>query len=404
MVKYGRRKANLISIVIVILGWSCLVAANSLALVLVGRFLQGLSAGMSSCLVPILIGEYTSPKNRGAFTIAMSFIMAAGTLTVHAVGSYTTWKVTAFVCTVISAIDFMMVLFSPETPSWLADRGRCAECEHAFRWLRGVEEEEELAKMIEARELSSRLKNTEKNTSTVRKFSSMIAEKEFYKPIVIMIHLYAMGQWAGINILAPYIVNLVQTLIGNDVNVAAVVMSVDIQRMVSCVVAVFIIRRVRRRTMLFGTVGLNALVLLAIAGYAYAKEKTQFEHPVLGGMLLHLLMATVAIGSLPLPFTIAGEIFPLRYKGISGGISSFFCSINIFLSVKTFPLFENEIGLHGACCLYAGILFYCLTVVWFLLPETKGRTLQEIEDELKGKVDEDDMKSAQPLSTFKEQS
>lgn len=403
MVKYGRKKANLISILIVILGWLCLVAAKSLSAILAGRLLQGLSAGMSSCLVPILIGEYTSPKNRGAFTIVMSLIMGAGTLIVHAVGSYTTWEVTALVCAVISAVDFVMVLLSPESPSWLADRGRYAECEDTFRWLRGVEEDEELARMLAESVASRRSKDTAGNVSIFRAFFSAVTKKEFYKPIVIMIHLYAMGQWAGINMLAPYIVNLVETLAGADVDVPAVVMSVDAQRMVSCLVAIFVIRRVRRRTMLFGAIGLNGIVLLAIAGYSYAKEKKQFEHPVLGVLLLHLLMVTVATGSLPLPFTIAGEIFPLRYKGLSGGISSFFCSINIFLSVKSFPFFEKEVGLHGMCCLNAGIVVYCLTVVWFLLPETKDRTLQEIEDEFKGRVHEEDLRSAQPLTTFKEE-
>lgn len=403
MVKYGRRKTNLISILIVLLGWAFLVAATNLPVILAGRLLQGISTGMSSCLIPILIGEYTSPKNRGAFTIVMSFIMAAGTFTVHAVGSYATWKVTAFVCTAITSIDFLIVLFSPETPSWLADRGRYEDCELAFRWLRGGEEEEELARMIEASKVSRQSKESESHVRVFRLFLSTIVKKEFYKPIVIMIHLYTMGQWAGINILAPYIVNLVDTLGGRDVDVGMVVISVGIQRLVSCVIAVFVIRRVKRRTMLFAIVGVNCFILLTIAGYVYAKEKMQFGHPALGILLLHLLTVTVSTGSLPLPFTIAGEIFPLRYKGLSGAISSLFCSVNVFLSVKTFPFFEQEIGLHGACSVYAGILLYCLLVVWFLLPETKDRTLQEIEEEFKGKVTEDEMKSAQPLTTFKEE-
>lgn len=339
MVKYGRRKTNLISILIVLLGWAFLVTATNLPVILAGRLLQGISTGMSSCLIPILIGEYTSPKNRGAFTIVMSFIMAAGTFTVHAVGSYATWKVTAFVCTAITSIDFLIVLFSPETPSWLADRGRYEDCELAFRWLRGGEEEEELARMIEASKVSRQSKESESHVRVFRLFLSTIVKKEFYKPIVIMIHLYTMGQWAGINILAPYIVNLVDTLGGRDVDVGMVVISVGIQRLVSCVIAVFVIRRVKRRTMLFAIVGVNCFILLTIAGYVYAKEKMQFGHPALGILLLHLLTVTVSTGSLPLPFTIAGEIFPLRYKGLSGAISSLFCSVNVFLSVKTFLTF-----------------------------------------------------------------
>lgn len=403
MAKLGRRKANLISIAIVISGWVCIIAAQNITWLLVARLLQGLSAGMSSCLTPILIGEYTSPKNRGAFTIVMSLIMATATLTVHTLGSYFTWKLIALVITIVSLIDLLLVALTPEAPSWLADQGRYEECEKVFRWLRGDDEIEELHKLIQASIVARQSTVSSTSSSRVKTYISTVKKKEFYKPIIIMIHLYTMGQWGGINLLAPYIVDMVHHSVGSEFNTALIVITVDVQRVMSCVLAVFIIRRIKRRTMLFTACGLNALVFLVTAGYLYAKTTGALscDHPVIGILLIHALMMTVAIGSLPLPYTIAGEIFALRYKSLSSGFSSLFCSINIFLPTKTFSYLVKSIGLHGAYFLYACIMLYCLIVVWYILPETKDRTLQDIEDEFKGKVVDEDLNAAEPLTRLK---
>ncbi|KAJ0171198.1 hypothetical protein K1T71_013397 [Dendrolimus kikuchii] len=398
MAKFGRKKANFLSIGICLIGWLGVATSKTLTWLIIARFLQGFGMGMGSCIAPVLIGEYSSPTNRGPFSMMMSLIMAVGTLTIHAVGSYCTWQTTAIVGTCITFADMLIVIFSPESPSWLAARGRFEDCRRSFRWLRGYTDEEELATMLTANKACQENKqNASSFNQRLTNFGEIVRKREFYKPVLIMIHIYTMGQWAGINILAPFAIDIVNELVGASKYVPYIVIGMDIERLLSGVLAVYIIRKLNRRTMLFTTLGLNTLIIFLTAGYSYIKTSGYYSHPAIGVTLIMLHMFTIATGSLPLPYTIAGEIFPLEYRSLSSGISALFSSLNIFLSVKTLPFLFDHLGVHGAYGLYGCILLYCLTVAWFFLPETKDRTLQDIEDDIRGIRRE---KSNRPLTAL----
>lgn len=369
--------------------------------------------GMSASLGPVLIGEYTSPKNRGAFLTTISLTIATGVLTVHTMGSYLTWQVTALVCAFISFVDLIIVIYSPESPSFLADHGRYEESKRIFRWLRGDEEEEELQKMIETAIVVKESKfdaNIKESFSQKLKrnsayFAVTIKKKEFYKPIFIMMHIYTLGQWSGANILAAYTVDIFTNVIGKDINVALLIITLDAQRIFSNTMAVFVIKKINRRTMLFTTVGINILAFLSIASYTYAKDHNILPfhpYPIIGVLLIHLHMFTIATGTVPLPFIIAGELFPLEYRSLAGGISVLFLSANLFITVKTVPFFFKSIGIYGTYAIYAVVVGYCLLIAFFFLPETKDRTLQDIENEFRGRpLTIEELKSTQSLTSLK---
>ncbi|CAH2099323.1 unnamed protein product [Euphydryas editha] len=412
MANYGRRTANLVSIAPMIIGWFCILTATNITALLIARFLQGLAMGMSASLGPVLIGEYTSPKNRGAFLTIISLSIATGVLFVHTLGSFFTWQVTALVIAFLVFADLLIVIYSPESPSWLADQGRYDECRKVFRWLRGDGEEDELEKMIEASKVFRETKSmTEESGSFSKRLKRNLAyvnitikKREFYKPIFIMIHIYTLGQWAGANILAAYTMDIFTNVIGTGANISVMIITLDIQRIISNTIAVFVIKKVKRRTMLFVTVSINLFAFLATAAYTYFKGQNMlpYDHPFIGIALIHIHMFSIATGTVPLPFIIAGELFPLEYRSLAGGLSVLFLSSNLFITVKTVPYLFKNVGIHGAYLLYAGVVTYCLVVALWFLPETKDRTLQEIENEFRGQpLSPEELKSTQSLTSFK---
>uniref|UniRef100_A0A2A4KAY2 Major facilitator superfamily (MFS) profile domain-containing protein n=1 Tax=Heliothis virescens TaxID=7102 RepID=A0A2A4KAY2_HELVI len=415
MANYGRRTANLISVMPLIVGWFAIIMAKSIPVLLVARFMQGMAMGMSASLGPVLIGEYTSPHNRGAFLTLISLCIATGVLTVHTMGSYLHWQTTALVCACIAFVDLVIIIYSPESPSWLADQGRYEDCKRVFRWLRSEEEEEELQKMIEASTIVRESKAEANISQSFGKriqsgivyLSATFKKKEFYKPIFIMMHIYTLGQWAGANILAAYTLDIFHHVIGTDVNIALLVITLDAQRIVSNAVAVLVIKKINRRTMLFATVSVNLFAFLLTAAYTYCKGQGMLppflNNPIIGVALVHLHMFTIATGTVPLPFIIAGEVFPLEYRSLAGGISVLFLSSNLFITVKTVPFFFGTLGIHGAYCIYAAVVGYCLVIAYFFLPETKDRTLQDIENEFRGRPlsPEELKKSTQSLTSWK---
>lgn len=412
MSRYGRRIANISSILPLMAGWLGIVVATSVPTLLVARVLQGVAMGMSATVSPMSIGEYTSPRNRGAFLTTISLAIAAGVLTVHTLGSFLSWQRTALVCAVIAFVDFLIVYHSPETPSWLADKGRYEDCRKVFRWLRGTAEEDELERLIEANVLiKCSQKHEDQNVTVTKKIRKLfqyinvsMRKKEFYKPQIIMIHLFLLNQWSGANVLAAYMTDIVHEVVGYSINLPLLMISMGVQRIISNTSAIVVIRRVKRRNMLLVTVSINVVAFLLTAAYVAARRHGLLpgDHPIIGVLLLHLHMFSIATGTVPLPNVIAGEIFPLEFRSIGGAITVLSLSINLFTTVKTAPFFLSNLGLPGAYCMYAGIVAYCLVVVWFMMPETKDRTLQDIEDEFRGrKLTVEEVKSMTSLTSLR---
>ncbi|XP_053618656.1 facilitated trehalose transporter Tret1-like isoform X2 [Plodia interpunctella] len=390
---FGRRTANLCSLAMAAIGWICIVFSNSVTLLLLARFLQGLGMGMIAALGPVLIGEYTSPKNRGLFLMTISVTVSMGVFAIQTLGAYLPWKICALACIGIVLFNMAVVALSPESPTFLADKERYDECRKMFKYLRGDSENEELEKMITTRMMAKKQQIdkvetfAEKVYFKVNYLKQTFKKKEFYKPILIMFHIFTMSQWSGVNILTSYTVVLFEEVIGSrsGINIPLMIVLIGALRIMENIIGMVFIKLLRRRVMLFITIAINVTALLAIAGYSYARvcNWLPYDMPVVGTILIHIHMFSVATGALPLGYVLAGELFPMEYKGLCGSISMLFFSMNLFVNMKTVLVLVNSWGLYGMYCFYAGVMVYCLIVVGMLLPETKDRTLQDIEEDFR---------------------
>lgn len=404
----GRRISNMVTITLFILGWLFLITAKNTIFIFVARFIQGIAIGAVLILGPILIAEYTSPCNRGLFLMIMSNMSGIYVLIGHTIGTFCSWQTTSLVCMTLAIMNLPIVIFSPESPTWLADKGRYEDCKVAFRWLRGDSEEEELKSLLKSSMIINKANNERVDSqsfledicSKLFEFKVIITKKEFYKPIFIMFHLYTIFHWAGINVVATYSIDLFENILEKGENSTLHIAILDVQRIISNIIALYIIKKVKRRTMLVSLTCLNIFALIAVAAYAYVKLKNIFQCSLLGVALVHVHMFAISSCTVSLPFIIAGEIFPLKYKGIASGISNISYALNFSLNVKTLPYLFITIGMHGAYCLYAAIVSYCLLITFIFLPETKDRTLQEIEREFIGDdkpLTADELKSVESL-------
>ncbi|XP_030023186.2 facilitated trehalose transporter Tret1-like [Manduca sexta] len=390
MSRCGRKMAHFAVLMPMLVSWFIIIQATGFSDLLWGRILQGLSIGMLAPLRSVLVGEYSSPKYRGAFLTTVSLTQSFGIFFVHLVGSLLSWQQTALVCVFFSFGSLVMTIYSPESPSWLVSKGRYEESREVFRWLRGDDEEEELEEMIEARILFEREVIYQKSSKKGNRFhdvTEMVKKKEFYKPIILMMHAYVMVNFAGGTTMSTYSTIIIAMIMGPEVNAHFWMIFLDTQRLISNFLAVFVINKFKRRTMMFVTGGLSIFSQFAIAAYVYCKQNNMLPYDALWipALLINLKFFTVATGMLPLPNVIGGEVFPLEYRNIGGSISLVSLSATFFLVLKTFPGMVEGIGLHGTYIVYGGILSFCMFVIWLLLPETKGKTLQQIEDEFRGR-------------------
>lgn len=347
---------------------------------------MGITGGILITLRSVLIGEYTSPKNRGAFLTTVSLTQTFGIFFSHLLGSLLSWQKTALICAFFPFVSLVMIMYTPESPSWLVSKGRYDECREVFRWLRGTREDDELEDMIEARIAFDQAAIKESIDNNIcRKLIRIIKKKEFYKPIIIMINGNMLMQFSGGTTMAAFSTVIISLLMGPSANAHFWMVILDSQRIICNAFAVFVINRTRRRVMLLSTGILSIASHVGIAVYVYCKiNGWNYDALWLPVLLINLQYFAVATGTVPVPQVIGGEVFPLEYRTIGGFISlTTGCGV-MFVTLKTFPQLIDSTGLHGTYIVYGSILVLNLIIMLALLPETKGKTLQQIEDEFRG--------------------
>ncbi|KAM3959900.1 facilitated trehalose transporter Tret1 [Aphomia sociella] len=404
----GRKRSHLISTLPILTGWFLIVVSHSVNGLIIGRLLQGISMGILGPLGSVIIAEMTDPKNRGGFLTCVSLSLSSGVLFCHTLGTYFSWQQVALVCSFVTFTSLVLIIYNPESPPWLISKGRYEEATEIFYWLRGRgdEQENELEDMIKAQKMVRKASYAQENLTFRTKIRYYFVylrrcfkKPEFYKPIFIMVLLYVMFQLAGINVISSYAMDIIRQVVGPDANVKFLMVALDVERLVCNIMAVFVMRKFNRRTVLFTSGAICVLAYFSKGTYVYAKQHNllPFDNQYIPITLIAVYMFSLTIGVSSIPFAISGEIFPLEYRGLAGGLSVIALSLNFFIAVKCFPVLTHSIGLPFTYYFYGGMVMISLILLYFYLPETKDRTLQEIEDNLRG-VSPSDRKSSEPLN------
>ncbi|CAK1595606.1 unnamed protein product [Parnassius mnemosyne] len=379
----GRRLTNQLSTLPALGGWAVLVAARGPAALLISRTLQGFAMGLQAAAGPVSIAEYSSPKYRGAFLATIAFSFALGMLVAHIFGTILYWRAAAVACGSFYVISLILISISPETPPYLASRGKNSECRKAFKLLRGDDEnsEKELEVLIK-----SQRKTAGPKVPQFTFYRQMITKPEFYKPTVIMMFMFILFQLSGMTVVPSYTVPIMEEVSGGTIEPYTSMLMVDIVRFLTAIIACFAINKFNRRTVLFLGIIISVVSLLTTALLLYLRDggyiTDKYKWTPVVPTLFYIFGKT--FGILPIPWAIAGEIFPLAYRSVGSGISGMFLSIMFFVVVKTAPSSFSQIGINGTFCVYGISVAICGLFLFFLLPETKGKTLYEIECHFRG--------------------
>lgn len=405
MTKFGRQKAHLISTIPALLGWIVFVMGNSVPLFIIARLLHGLALGLRTPLAAILVAEYTDPKYRGAFLGTFAISLGLGIFLSHLWGAHLTWKMTAVVCSMFPLIAMAIISLSPESPSWLVSKGKYEEARKAFRWVRGDgdEQRDELNSMINAQNEAKREDKMNEGSrsslngfyrtmvDTIKDVLKIFKKKEFYKPAIIAISMLIVFEFGGAHMFAAYGNIILQAVLNKDdpKDVAWQFTVIDLLRTVCALVAIFLLKYFKRRTILFTSGALTVLSLTSISIFIYLRKAEMFTSvwiiDIVPMSLMVFYTLVFCLGLVPLNWVICGEVFPLAYRSLGSTLSTSFLTPSFVVSMKTAPHLYSSVGVEGAFLVYSATLIVFLSIIYFLLPETKDRTLQEIEDSFKGK-------------------
>ena len=394
----GRKKVILVSAIIFAIGAFWSGSATSAVNLMVARFFLGIAIGISSFAVPLYIAEISPAKNRGAFVSLFQLLITIGIFVSYftdlafalpegASGYTDCWRPMFYVGIIPAAILLVGMYFLPETPRWLISKGYE---DKSRKVLMKVEDSDLVEQTI------SRMKKEieiDKNNKT--------GWKEIFKPwlrtpFIIAIGIMFVQQFTGINTIIYYSPKIF-LMAGFEGARAAILASVSIGAVcvISSTIAFFVIDKLGRRKLYM--IGLSGMVISLFAlGMCFVLQSSMGNFvKQITVVLIWIYIAFFSVSLGPLGWIIISEVFPLKVRGIGASIGSL--SNWLFNGVVAFTFFKIVKGLTmqgtdiivsnedlgnpaGAFWFYALVGIAGLIWGYFYIPETKGKSLEMIED------------------------
>jgi len=353
------------------------------------RIIGGLGIGLASNLSPMYIAEVSPASMRGKFVSINQLTIVIGILMAQIVnwliarpvpeeaslefireswnGQYG-WRLMFGAETVPAFVFFVMMFFVPESPRWLVKYGKSDQAEKTLSRVGGSEYGK-----AEVADIQDTLASEE----IARVHFKDLLEPKLMKIVGLGVFLAVLQQWCGINVIFYYAQEVFQEA---GYGVSDMLLNVVISGIVNLVATFIAIRTVdrlgRKPLMLIGTGGLTCLYALLGTGYFV---HTKGIHMLL---LIVISIGCYAMTLAPITWVLISELFPNRIRGASMSVAVLSLWVACLALSQTFPLLKNKLGAHGAFWTFAVICVVGFIVIFRSLPETKGKSLEDIEREL----------------------
>ncbi|KAM0737367.1 Facilitated trehalose transporter Tret1 [Formica fusca] len=384
----GRKRSLIITEIPALLGWLLIAFATDIRMIYAGRFFVGLGSGMVGAPARVYTSEVTQPHLRGMLTAIASVGVSTGVLIEYALGSIVTWNVCAAISGILPLTALLLMFFFPETPSYLISRSKPDQAEKALQRFRGstYNVNREMESLVEFSN-----KNNIKRLTGLREIVCALIKPSALKPFTLLFLYFLIYQWSGTNVITFYAVEIFKDS-GASLNKYLAAVILGIVRLISTIVACILCRRCGRRPLtMISSVGCG-LSMLGLGGYMWFKNYSVENDLTLVATWIPVFCifsytVTCTMGFLVIPWVMIGEVYPVQVRGIIGGLTTMCAHTFVFMVVKTYPFLANSLTRHGTFILYGCISLLGTIYFYICLPETKGRTLQEIEDYFSGRSD-----------------
>lgn len=378
--KFGRKVALLCIAPGHFIAYTTMAFAKNINLFYFGRFLGGLSEGAGYVVLPMYIAEIAEDSNRGMYSVTLGIFWSLGNFIPFAIGPFLSVKTFNLV---LAAFPIMFVvafsLVGTETPYHLVAEKRIDEAEQVLMRLRSAKKEE----------VQKELKKIEKTLQAEvhGKFTDIIHKKGLRKAAIISLALITFQQLMGCSTLSFYMQPIL------DASGARISSDLGSVLMGACyfsfsIITPFYIDRFGRKILtIFSSLGV-AISLSVLGLYFYIKDSTDWGTdsiywlPIVS---LILEIFTFQMGLNVTPWTISSELFPNSVKQISAIAVSTTCWIMSFFVTKYFNDMVELVTTAGVFWFYAAVAVICAIFTYIFVPETKGKSLGDIQDMLKRK-------------------
>lgn len=369
----GRRCTMGFSEIFCIVGWLCVAFSKVAWWLDLGRLLVGCGMGLLSYVVPVYIAEITPKNLRGGFTTVHQLMICCGVSMTYLLGAFVNWRILALLGLIPCLVQLLGLFFIPESPRWLAKIGREKDCEAALQRLRG-----------ENANISLEVAEIRDYTETLRQLSEAsiidLFQWRYAHSLIVGVGLMVLQQFGGVNAIAFY-ASAIFISAGFSGSVGTIAM-VIVQVPMTALGVVLMDKSGRRPLLLVSSAGTCLGCFLVGLSFILQdlhlwKEATPIF--ALVGVLVYTGSFSLGMGGIP--WVIMSEIFPINMKGSAGSLVTLVSWLGSWIISFSFN-FLTEWSSAGTFFSFAIICGITVVFVAKLVPETKGRTLEEIQASL----------------------
>lgn len=383
---FGRRKYLLFLSIFFLLGALLSAVAPNIVLLLAARFILGYAVGGASVTAPTFISEVAPTEMRGKLTGINEVAIIIGMFLAYSINAVIgyfwghlpeVWRYMLAVQAIPAVCLLVGMLRAPESPRWLASKGRHAEALAIMKQVRPAARAEK-----EIDDIIKMLKYEKSNKIHSQSyFKTILSTPWLLKLIIVGVVWAALQQTTGVNVILYYGTDILKqagfseqtALVCNVLNGVFSVGGMLIG-------VLYLVDRFKRKSLItFGFFAMATLhLIIAAADYFLIGDIKATAIWLLGALFTGVMQCTMGF----LTWVVLAELFPLKYRGFAMGIAVFFLWVTNSIVSYLFPLLEAKIGLGSVFLIFAVINYLAIIFVKTSLPETSNKSLEQLEMEL----------------------
>ncbi|KAJ8920252.1 hypothetical protein NQ315_011913 [Exocentrus adspersus] len=379
--KIGRKKTLLVSVVPFIVAFILNITATNVNYFFASRFLCGLAVGIVFTVLPMYIGEISDDEVRGSLGSFMQLFIVIGLLFSYVLGPYLSIQFFNIIL-LIPPVVFLVVFlfFIPESPYYLVQVDDMEGAEESLTKLRSK------AKNDVQKELETVKSSVDEAQRNKGNFFDIFKSRGLTMALFLSVSLVAMQQFSGINIVLFYAQDIFTDAgVSLAPEICTIIIGI-VQVIASGLTPMLVEKRGKRFLLLLSAVGMG-LSQGVLAFFFYLKDDKHSDISAIGWVPIASLICyiiTYCLGFGPLPWAVMGELFPGNIKSVASTVTASGCWLLGFLITKYFGMVTDLIGKSGSFGIFALCCFGATIFTYKLVPETSGKSLQEIQDILNG--------------------
>ncbi|XP_001862940.2 facilitated trehalose transporter Tret1-like [Culex quinquefasciatus] len=376
--RFGRKLALLISAVFFLAAYVLFLTTQSVAQILVGRFLQGCGIGFAITITPLYVGEIATVERRGALGSLVQTFITLGLLLDYAIGPYVSYGAFQWIQMALPLLFVAGFVQMPETPHFYVSKGDYGAAARSLAYIRGEPISELQA---EFNSIQFSVEESLRNRGTIK---DLFIDHANFRALIICTGVVVFQQFSGINPV-QFFAQTIFDRTGTDIPADLSAIVLGIFQVISSIVTAVIVDRVGRRpTLLTSALGM-CCSLTALGTYFYLDNQSSEVASTLtflpvASLVLFVIMFCTGFG--PIAWVLLGEMFAPSIKSLASSVVSSICWLTSFFILFYFTSLDDALGSHwlfwifAVCCAMAFVFTYVFVV------ETKGLSLPEIQARL----------------------